>query len=99
MPGGEVKPCLGAFAGHYELPPGQHPNAKTSSPARQAVAGESESNAKCGGGAVNSGDGIRCSTGSIGDSGGIRKGRLSYLVRRLVAGSSWNRMEPKKGIA
>jgi hypothetical protein len=90
---------LGVFAGHYELPPAEHPNAKTSSAARQAVAGESESNAKCGGGAVNSGDGIGCSTGSIGDSEGIPQGRLSQSFREAVARPSWNRRNRKKGIA
>ena len=84
------------FAGHYELPPAEHPNAKTSSAARQAVAGESESNAKCGGGAVNSGDGIGCSTGSIGDSEGIPQGRLSQSFREAVARPSWNRWNRKK---
>ena len=80
---------MGVFAGHYELPPAEHPNAKTSSAARQAVAGESESNAKCGGEAVNSGEGIGCSTASIGDSKWIRKPRLSQLGRGGVAGLSW----------
>ena len=80
-PAARFEPCLGAFAGHLVLAPAEHPNARTSSAARQAVAGESESNAKCGGGAVNSGDGIGCSTGSIGDSERIRQGRLSQSFR------------------
>ena len=41
---------------------------------------------------MNSGEGIGCSTGSIGDSERIRKGRLSQLVRGPVAGRV---MEPQ----
>ena len=84
------EPFLGVSAGHFVLPPAEHPNAKTTSRCRQAVVGESESNAKAGGEAVNSGEGIGCSTGSIGDSERIRKRHLSHSVHCPVARLSWN---------
>ena len=56
--------------------------------ARQALACESESNAKCGGSAVNSGEGIRCSAASIGYAGRIRKSRLSQDGCQAVGGLS-----------
>jgi hypothetical protein len=92
------QPFLGASAGHLVLAPAERLKARTTSAARQAVAAESESNAKCGGGAVNFGEGIGCSTGSIGDSEWIRKGRSSQLVRGGVVDRSWNGGLGKKGI-
>ena len=74
--------------GTWYCPPPNVLKARTSFPTRQALACKSESNAKCGGGAVNSGEGIGCSTASISDSRWIRKGGLSQLGPCGVVGPS-----------
>src|SRR4029077_4113072 len=77
--------------GTWYCPPPNVLKARTSFPTRQALACKSESNAKCCGNAVNSGEGIGCSAASIRDSKRMRKRCLSGPSRHPVTRVKWNR--------